>query len=73
MKVAPARALVGHVVVPGDKSVSHRAVLLGAIADGGKQDRAMRDRLVARHHRVPDERAGRLDLHSPTTGETTTP
>ena len=34
MKVAPARALVGHVVVPGDKSVSHRAVLLGAIADG---------------------------------------
>ena len=34
MKVAPARALVGHVVVPGDKSVSHRAVLLGSIADG---------------------------------------
>ena len=32
MKVAPARALVGHVVVPGDKSVSHRAVLLGSIA-----------------------------------------
>lgn len=34
MKVAPARALEGHVAVPGDKSVSHRAVLLGAIADG---------------------------------------
>jgi 3-phosphoshikimate 1-carboxyvinyltransferase len=34
VKVAPARALEGHVVVPGDKSVSHRAVLLGAIADG---------------------------------------
>jgi 3-phosphoshikimate 1-carboxyvinyltransferase len=34
VKVAPARALVGHVVVPGDKSVSHRAVLLGSIADG---------------------------------------
>ena len=34
MKIAPARALVGHVVVPGDKSVSHRAALLGAVADG---------------------------------------
>jgi 3-phosphoshikimate 1-carboxyvinyltransferase len=34
VKIAPARALVGHVVVPGDKSISHRAVLLGAIADG---------------------------------------
>ena len=34
MKVAPARALEGHVVVPGDKSISHRAVLLGAIGDG---------------------------------------
>ena len=27
-------ALVGHVAVPGDKSISHRAVLLGAVADG---------------------------------------
>jgi 3-phosphoshikimate 1-carboxyvinyltransferase len=34
VKVEPAAALVGHVQVPGDKSVSHRAVLLGAIADG---------------------------------------
>jgi 3-phosphoshikimate 1-carboxyvinyltransferase len=34
MKIAPARALVGHVVVPGDKSISHRAVLLGAVAEG---------------------------------------
>jgi 3-phosphoshikimate 1-carboxyvinyltransferase len=25
---------VGHVAVPGDKSISHRAVLLGAVADG---------------------------------------
>ena len=33
MKVEPARALVGHVTVPGDKSISHRAVLLGSIAD----------------------------------------
>jgi 3-phosphoshikimate 1-carboxyvinyltransferase len=34
VKVAPARALEGHVAVPGDKSVSHRVVLLGSIADG---------------------------------------
>jgi 3-phosphoshikimate 1-carboxyvinyltransferase len=34
VKVVPARALEGHVAVPGDKSVSHRAVLLGSIADG---------------------------------------
>ena len=29
MQVEPAVALVGHVVVPGDKSISHRAVLFG--------------------------------------------
>ena len=32
--VEPARALVGHIGVPGDKSISHRAALLGAISDG---------------------------------------
>ncbi len=30
----PGRALRGDVTVPGDKSVSHRAVMLGAIAEG---------------------------------------
>ena len=34
MKVEPAASMRGHVRVPGDKSISHRAVLLGAIADG---------------------------------------
>ena len=34
MKIEPATALRGHIAVPGDKSISHRAVLLGAIADG---------------------------------------
>lgn len=34
MKIEPAGSIVGHVAVPGDKSISHRAVLLGAIADG---------------------------------------
>ncbi len=34
MRIDPAASLVGHVAVPGDKSISHRAVLLGAIAEG---------------------------------------
>ena len=33
-KVAPAGALVGHIGVPGDKSISHRAVLVGALCEG---------------------------------------
>jgi 3-phosphoshikimate 1-carboxyvinyltransferase len=34
MKVEPAGALIGHIAVPGDKSISHRALLIGALADG---------------------------------------
>ena len=34
MKVEPAGALVGHIAVPGDKSISHRALLIGALCDG---------------------------------------
>jgi 3-phosphoshikimate 1-carboxyvinyltransferase len=34
VRVEPATALVGHVAVPGDKSISHRAVLLGALGEG---------------------------------------
>jgi 3-phosphoshikimate 1-carboxyvinyltransferase len=34
MRIEPAASLRGHIAVPGDKSVSHRSVLLGAIADG---------------------------------------
>jgi 3-phosphoshikimate 1-carboxyvinyltransferase len=34
VRIEPARALVGHVTVPGDKSISHRAVLLAAVAEG---------------------------------------
>jgi 3-phosphoshikimate 1-carboxyvinyltransferase len=33
MKVEPAGALVGHIAVPGDKSISHRAVLIGALGE----------------------------------------
>ena len=35
--VAPGRALRGTVRVPGDKSISHRAVLLGALARGATE------------------------------------
>jgi 3-phosphoshikimate 1-carboxyvinyltransferase len=34
MRMEPAAALVGDVAVPGTKSIAHRALLLGAIADG---------------------------------------
>jgi 3-phosphoshikimate 1-carboxyvinyltransferase len=34
VRVEPVPALEGHVAVPGDKSISHRAVLVGAIAEG---------------------------------------
>ena len=30
----PAGALAGHIAVPGDKSISHRALLVGALAEG---------------------------------------
>ena len=39
MKVEPAGALVGHIAVPGDKSISHRAVLIGALCEGDTQVR----------------------------------
>jgi 3-phosphoshikimate 1-carboxyvinyltransferase len=32
--VEPASAVVGHIAVPGDKSISHRAVLIAAISEG---------------------------------------
>ncbi|MFL5962297.1 MAG: 3-phosphoshikimate 1-carboxyvinyltransferase [Gaiellaceae bacterium] len=34
MKIEPAVRLEGHFAVPGDKSISHRALLFGAISDG---------------------------------------
>jgi 3-phosphoshikimate 1-carboxyvinyltransferase len=34
MLIEPAAALEGHFAVPGDKSISHRGLLLGAVADG---------------------------------------
>lgn len=34
LHVEPARRLVGEVTVPGDKSISHRAAIIGALAEG---------------------------------------
>src|ERR1044071_2821128 len=34
MKIAPARFLEGRLRLPGDKSISHRAALIAALADG---------------------------------------
>ena len=34
VRFEPVPALVGHVAVPGDKSISHRAVLIGAVCEG---------------------------------------
>ncbi|MBW2476634.1 MAG: 3-phosphoshikimate 1-carboxyvinyltransferase [Deltaproteobacteria bacterium] len=33
-KVSPARTLLGTFEVPGDKSISHRSIMLGSLADG---------------------------------------
>jgi 3-phosphoshikimate 1-carboxyvinyltransferase len=34
VKIDPAVAVVGHVAVPGDKSISHRSVMFGGIGEG---------------------------------------
>jgi 3-phosphoshikimate 1-carboxyvinyltransferase len=34
MKVEPVARLDGHIAVPGDKSISHRALLVGGVCDG---------------------------------------
>jgi 3-phosphoshikimate 1-carboxyvinyltransferase len=34
VKIEPAGAIEGHIAVPGDKSISHRALLVGAVSDG---------------------------------------
>jgi len=34
MRIEPAASLEGHFAVPGDKSISHRALLLGAVSEG---------------------------------------
>ena len=38
MKFRKTEALKGEVTIPGDKSISHRAVMLGAILPGNHKD-----------------------------------
>ncbi len=39
MRIEPAAAVRGDVRVPGDKSISHRALLVGAVANGESEVR----------------------------------
>ena len=34
LKVDPGGSLYGNISVPGDKSISHRAIMLGSLAEG---------------------------------------
>jgi 3-phosphoshikimate 1-carboxyvinyltransferase len=43
LEVNGGRPLTGTVAVPGDKSISHRALLLGAVADGTSEVRGLSD------------------------------
>ena len=51
--VTPARCVRGRVVLPGDKSISHRYALLGAMADGLTRIERLRTRAGLRRRRSP--------------------
>ena len=51
MRIEPAAALEGHFAVPGDKSVSHRSLLFGAISR--RRDPRPRLRALGRHASRP--------------------
>jgi 3-phosphoshikimate 1-carboxyvinyltransferase len=34
VRIEPATAIAGHIGVPGDKSISHRSVLIGGVCEG---------------------------------------
>jgi len=70
--VAPAVSLRGAVAVPGDKSISHRAVLIGSICEGetvvtgfGRSEDTMStvDAMRALGVRIDDEAPDRLRIH----------
>ena len=70
--VPPARAFEGEVRVPGDKSVSHRAVMLGSIANGhtevsgfleAEDTRATLRAVLALGIAVESDGAGSLRIH----------
>ncbi len=70
--VAPGGALTGSIVIPGDKSVSHRSVMFGALADGvcqvsdcllGEDVLATMDAFRALGVKVDNHGDGRLTVH----------
>ena len=72
LTVAPGGALTGSIIVPGDKSVSHRAVMFGALADGvcqiadcllGEDVLATIDAFRALGVVIDNHGAGRLTVH----------
>ena len=58
MRLKPARFLEGRLRLPGDKSISHRAALIAALADG----RTEQARLVSLY---PKEVAGPVQAPAP--------
>ena len=48
LQVAPAAALVGELAVHGDKSISHRSLLIGAVCDGIAEVTRLRRRTPTR-------------------------
>lgn len=70
-RIQPASRLEGAVRVPGDKSIGHRCLLFGALADGestvtglsrGLDNRATRDALVAMGARIEDTGPGAVRI-----------
>ncbi|OGC01148.1 3-phosphoshikimate 1-carboxyvinyltransferase [candidate division KSB1 bacterium RBG_16_48_16] len=56
--IKPVSSLQGHVVVPGDKSISHRALLLSAIAEGESTLTGLSAAEDVRHTRMCMEKMG---------------
>ncbi|MGO9341752.1 MAG: 3-phosphoshikimate 1-carboxyvinyltransferase [Acidimicrobiales bacterium] len=66
LQVAGGRPLVGTVEVPGDKSISHRALLLGALAEGSSTVRALSKGEDVAHTEAAVTALGATVRHAPT-------
>lgn len=71
-KVAPGGALAGAIRVPGDKSISHRSIMLGSLADGvteisgfleGEDALATLNAFRAMGVRIDGPQQGRVTIH----------
>ena len=63
---SPARGLHGGIVVPGDKSVSHRAIMLSALADGASRITGLLEADDIRAtERIFGEMGARVEMPSP--------